>query len=94
MQVSPDDIATIARYLGISAAAFRSRYVAVSGRTLVDVGNPCVFLSDGPTTACQIHPVRPEQRRTWPFWPELLKKPEQLADAMRRCPGIEKLPEG
>ena len=53
----------------------------------------CVFLTARPPTACQIHPARPEQCRTWPFWPELIDDPDKLEDAMRLCPGIEKLPD-
>lgn len=91
VQVTDAEIAAIARHLGLTEPAFRSRYVAATGRTLVDAGNLCVFLQDGSTTACSIHPARPEQCRAWPFWPELLDDPDQLREAMRLCPGIEKL---
>jgi len=50
-----------------------------------------VFLVDGRETACSIYAARPEQCRSWPFWPELLRSPQALREAARLCPGIELL---
>ena len=94
VHVTDEDVSAIARHLGMSEAGFRSRYVKKDSPTLVDgLGGRCIFLKDGAKTTCSIYPVRPEGCRTWPFWPELLEHPDRLAEAMRLCPGIERLPE-
>lgn len=90
VRVGEDDVRRIARHLGMPEAAFRSRYLAPPGDRLADgLGGRCVFLEDGGTTRCTIHPVRPERCRTWPFWPELRDDPRALRQARRLCPGIE-----
>ena len=49
----------------------------------------CIFLqrADG-KTSCAIHPVRPLQCRTWPFWSENLRSAARWAEAGQKCPGI------
>ena len=93
VRVGDDDVARIAAHLGMTPAAFRSRYVRVDGVRLVDGdGSRCVFLQDGGEAACGIYPVRPAKCREWPFWPEVLADPELLRLVRRTCPGIVDLP--
>jgi Fe-S-cluster containining protein len=90
VRVTADEAAAIASTLGLSLAAFRSRYLQPDGERLRDgLGNRCVFLQDGSPAGCAIYAVRPERCRTWPFWPELRTDPALLAMARRTCPGIE-----
>jgi len=92
VRIGPADVARIARHLRLSEEVVRQRYVARRGDRLIDSpGGRCVFLRDGNQTACSIYPARPKQCRTWPFWPELLRSPENLREAMRLCPGITPL---
>jgi len=52
----------------------------------------CVFLErpgDG-CTRCAIHPVKPKQCRTWPFWDTNLKSPDRWNEAAKICPGINR----
>jgi Fe-S-cluster containining protein len=87
--VTPADVARIAKHLRLSEEAVRARFVARRGDRLIDApGGRCVFLKDGREAACGIYPARPKQCRSWPFWPELLRSPESLAEARRLCPGI------
>ncbi|HLU39643.1 MAG TPA: YkgJ family cysteine cluster protein [Planctomycetota bacterium] len=88
VRVDDGDVEAIARHLGMTPAAVRSRFV--DGDRLRDgLGSRCVFLEDGRGgSRCTIYPVRPEQCRTWPFWPQLLESEELLRAAVRRCPGI------
>jgi Fe-S-cluster containining protein len=87
--VGPADVARIAKHLRLSEDAVRSRFLTRRGDRLIDgQGGRCVFLEDGREAACSIYPARPKQCRTWPFWPELLRSPESLREAMRMCPGI------
>lgn len=88
VRVGPDDVTRIAAHLGSSEAAVYSRFVATSGDRLAEgLGGRCVFLEDGRHAACGIYPVRPERCRTWPYWEEH-RKPAELAEAARLCPGI------
>jgi pheromone shutdown protein TraB len=46
----------------------------------------CVLLDeDG---HCRTYEVRPNQCRTWPFWPTNLESPAAWEDAAQGCPGI------
>ena len=92
MRVDQGDVTRIAAHLQISESALRARYLAASGDRLRDApGGRCVFLVDGRETACSIYAARPEQCRSWPFWPELRDSPEALREAVRLCPGIERI---
>ena len=47
----------------------------------------CRFLSaDG----CSIHPVKPTQCRTYPYWPSLVESRALWAQEAKFCPGIGK----
>jgi len=39
---------------------------------------------------CLIYPVRPNQCRTWPFWPSNLKSPDIWNETAKKCPGINR----
>lgn len=94
VRVGAADVTAIAAHLGISEAAFRSRYVAASGDRLVDgLGNRCVFLADGREASCTIYPVRPAKCAEWPYWPELRDDSEALRRALRSCPGMRAKPQ-
>jgi hypothetical protein len=52
-------------------------------------GGDCIFLiREQGRTGCAIHPVRPAQCRTWPFWSENLRSASAWETAGRDCPGI------
>ena len=90
VRVDDADMRAIAAHLGVSIAAFVSRYVHSDGTRLVDgLGSRCVFLRDGTTAECSIYPVRPQKCRDWPFWPEVVGDSELLRSMQRTCPGIE-----
>lgn len=82
-----DDIDAAAGFLGIARGEFVKRYLAVDGRRFVlevDAGG-CRFF-DG--AGCVIHPAKPLQCRSWPFWPELVRTPRAWRAAARGCPGM------
>ena len=87
----------MATYVGLSLEEFLDRYAhKVGGRwtlneTQTEYGYDCVFLQrdDGQTSKCSIYPVRPQQCRTWPFWPENLRSRRAWRAAAQRCPGME-----
>lgn len=78
----------LAEHLGLSARDFLERYTTADEngyRTLRFVEGRCPFL-DG--KLCRVHPVKPTQCRTWPFWNELLADPETYRrEVLDFCPG-------
>lgn len=82
-------VQAIADSLGLSASAFRKRYL-----TRDEEGEPalvlkpngdCVFWDEG----CTIYPVRPRQCRTFPFWRETLASRESWEELKSFCHGID-----
>ena len=50
--------------------------------------NPdCLFLKGH---RCGVYEARPEQCRTWPFWPEVMNAKTWKKEVMSFCPGIGK----
>lgn len=82
------DLHRIASALSLSAAEFESRFVYRTRRTL-RLRSPrrrnCYFLT---SSGCSIHPVKPEQCRAYPFWPEILASRERWLAESSACPGI------
>ena len=90
--VSPEEIEHIAVFLGRDVTEFTRRHVRRVGFNLSlreKRGGDCEFLErlDG-KTRCRIHPVRPVQCRTWPFWKSNLRTPEAWTQTALGCPGI------
>lgn len=46
---------------------------------------PCYFLKDN---KCSIYKNRPEQCRTYPYWPRLQFSKQRLLEVMKYCKGI------
>lgn len=53
------------------------------GRTSPDIA-ACVFLGE---KGCTVYEARPQQCRTWPFWPENLRKKVWEEEIVPYCPG-------
>ena len=100
--VTLEEIAAIARHLGIRVAEAQRRYVRSVGRRFslkeVPGSNDCVLLlpeterDDAKSRRCRVYPIRPRQCRTWPFWPGNLHSPDSWSAAATRCPGINRGP--
>ncbi|MHC4300490.1 MAG: YkgJ family cysteine cluster protein, partial [Planctomycetota bacterium] len=55
------------------------------------VTRDCIFLRNrGGQRGCGIYCVRPNQCRTWPFWPENLASVNAWNRAAVKCPGINR----
>ena len=88
--LSEDDVQRAARFTGMSAAAFEARYIYRTRhqrRFRKPRDRQCPFLKDH---GCSIHPAKPTQCRTFPFWPELVEDREEWKRTARFCPGIGK----
>ncbi len=94
--VSKRDIQAIAEFLGRPDGKLdrtELRRVGLRYSLTEKPGGDCVFLvRDGNKARCAIHPVRPVQCRTWPFWDTNLRSPEDWNTAAKNCPGINRGP--
>jgi Fe-S-cluster containining protein len=90
--VTREDIRRIAAYLGREEGWLGREHLRRVGLRHSLTERPdgdCIFLqrAEG-KTSCAIHPVRPLQCRTWPFWSENLRSATKWAEAGLKCPGI------
>src|SRR5580704_18043583 len=90
--LTEDDLKRAAAFTGMTARAFEKKYVyrtAHQMRVRKPRHKQCPFLLDH---GCSIHPAKPTQCRTFPFWPELVSEPAAWQRTSRYCPGIGKGP--
>ncbi len=90
--LSEDDLKRAAKFIGMTPADFEKKYVYRTRRQLrlrKPRDKQCPFLLEN---GCSIHPAKPTQCRTFPFWPELVENPHAWKIASRFCPGIGKGP--
>ena len=87
--LSLKDRRRIASHLGISTIKFTRRYTTKTRNQFhFKVLRPqCAFLKDN---QCSIYEARPLQCRTWPFWPENMKRKVWMRSITRSCPGVGK----
>ena len=89
--VSGPEIHRLATFLRLSQPEFRKRYLRkVHGKhALTDqVSGACIFLS--PDLKCTVYEARPDQCRTYPFWPQILRDKLSWEWESLKCPGIGK----
>jgi Fe-S-cluster containining protein len=85
--LSGTDIASIARYLGVSADRLVVDYTRISGgRRLIAQGDDgyCIFWDK----VCTIHPVKPKMCRQWPFIRSILVDVGNWQVMAASCPGM------
>ncbi len=89
--VNAAEIEALARHLGVSLADFAKRFVrrVVTRYSLRERrGGDCVLFEEG--RGCTVHPVRPRQCRTFPFWPENLRSSTAWQELRAECEGLER----
>jgi len=90
--LTEDDVIRAAKFTGMSAAAFEKKYVYRT-RLQIRFRKPrrkqCPFLLEH---GCSIHPAKPTQCRTFPFWPEMVENRAEWNETAKFCPGIGKGP--
>jgi len=90
--LSEDDIKRAAKFVRMSAKGFEERYIyrtTNQRRFRKPPDKQCPFLDD---KRCSIHPAKPTQCRTFPFWPELVESRAAWKQTAKYCPGIGKGP--
>jgi hypothetical protein len=77
----------LARHLRITTRAFTLRFCTKTGGFfhVRSLGKDCVFLEGN---RCRVHQARPDQCRTWPFWPENMTQKVWSREVTAGCPGI------
>lgn len=86
--LTEDDIPRLASYVGMDPDDFERRYVYRTKnlrRLRVPRHAQCVFLKED---GCSVHPAKPLQCSTFPFWPELVDSKREWLKTARWCPGI------
>ncbi len=90
--LTEEDLVRAAKFIGMTAKAFEKKYVYRT-RNEMRLRKPpkkqCSFLLDH---GCSIHPAKPTQCRTFPFWPELVESKVAWKWVGSYCPGIGKGP--
>jgi uncharacterized protein len=90
--MSFEEMRGMATHLGLSLSVFKSRFSitwdADSHKWVIDAHpNGCPLLTaEG---ACSVHPVKPMQCQTFPFWPELLADQAAWDESKKYCPGMD-----
>ena len=81
------DITRLAKHLKLERREFLHRYTdSMDGvRVLKWPDDACTFL--GKDGGCSVYDARPQQCRTWPFWPENLKRKTWETEIVPFCPG-------
>lgn len=98
VRFTPEELSRMAAHVGMLPFEFLARYarqdssgrLTLSERPRGDGTYDCVFLDrdDAGRASCSIHPVRPVQCRTWPFWPENLESRERFTEVGDGCRGV------
>jgi len=87
--LSEKDIQRLAKHLKLTKEAFLRRYTKRVGPRISLLENAknydCVFFKD---RKCSVYAARPEQCRTYPFWPSVIKSKKSWLEEAKRCEGI------
>ena len=89
--LTQEDRRRFALHLGLSTTAFTKKYCDQTNgiwhlkedKTNTD----CMFLKN---KACSVYEARPNQCRTWPFWPEVMNAKSWKKEVQSFCPGVGK----
>jgi Fe-S-cluster containining protein len=90
--LSEEDVTRAAKFVGLGQKAFEAKYIYRTRhqrRFRKPPAKQCPFLEGG---GCSIHPAKPTQCRTFPFWPELVERQSAWQRTACYCPGIGKGP--
>lgn len=89
--LTQDDRRRFARHLKVSTTVFTKKYCDQTNgiwHLKEDKGNPdCMFLKN---KGCSVYEARPNQCRTWPFWPEVMNAKAWKSEVADFCPGVGK----
>ncbi len=87
VQINTEEIDTLAAFLSVSMTECVQRFLTPheGGYRIQERSNgDCIFFDNG----CSIHPVRPAQCRTYPFWVKNMRSQAAWQRTRAECPGI------
>jgi Fe-S-cluster containining protein len=90
--LTEDDLLRAAKFTNMTPRAFEKKYVYRTRHQLrfrKPREKQCPFLL---AHSCSLHPAKPTQCRTFPFWPELVENRAEWTRTGEYCPGIGKGP--
>ncbi len=91
--LSLEDRKRFAEYFGLTNGEFKKQYCDKTNgiwHLKEDPKNPdCMFLKN---KKCSVYEARPNQCRTWPFWPDLMNAKAWKTEVIDFCPGVGKGP--
>ena len=90
--MSFEEMRAMAAHLDLSLTVFKSQYEitwdAEMKKWVIDAHpNGCPLLTRD--KGCSVHPVKPMQCQTFPFWPELLADEKAWDETKSYCPGMD-----
>ena len=89
--LSKKDVKRLSNFFEISIKEFISKYCSKNKKFLYlkeNINNKnCIYLKN---KRCNVYKARPEQCRTWPFWPENMNPKKWGKEIVNFCPGIGK----
>lgn len=88
VRVTDEEISAISEFRKQSESDFRRSEIRVlHGEMLLKErkNGDCAFYENN---RCQIHPVKPSQCRSYPFWFKNVRSEESWARTCKACPGI------
>lgn len=93
--ITKPEIKLLAEFLDIKPEHLVQKYLKHIGRrtTIIEERRTkdCIFLETiDDQRRCSIYPVRPNQCRTWPFWPDNIATVDDWNLAGQKCPGINR----
>jgi len=90
--LTEEDLKRASKFTRLTVRAFEAKYVYRTRHQMRFRKPPdkqCPFLENH---GCSIHPAKPTQCRTFPFWPEIVERRTTWNRTARYCPGIGKGP--
>jgi uncharacterized protein len=89
--LTKEDQKRFAKHMGQTVTAFKKQYCDQTNgiwHLKEDKKNmDCMFLKE---KRCSVYEARPNQCRTWPFWPEVMNAKAWKSEVESFCPGVGK----
>ena len=87
--LSSADLDRLSEYFNLSREEFARKYTRLVEDQYALLDRPktydCIFLKDN---QCSVYDARPIQCKTFPWWIQHLREPEDWEEAAKRCEGI------
>ncbi|BAU23238.1 Fe-S oxidoreductase [Caldimicrobium thiodismutans] len=93
VSLSPEKIEEIAEFLNLSKEELFHKYLIKKGKNRIEMktkNGACIFY-DRKRKSCQIHPVKPEKCKEWPFPPSIFTDKKNFLIIQNSCQGLKKL---